>query len=96
MSRRSNRYTEEFRTDVIRMIKEGGRSINNVAKDLGVNDQTIRNWLNDEKNHQDPVKSRISELETQIKAKDKKIADQEMTIDILKKATAIFVQNNRK
>lgn len=67
-----------------------------MAKDLGVNDQTIRNWLNDEKDHQDPVKSRISKLETQIKAKDKKIADQEMTIDILKKAMAIFVQNNRK
>jgi transposase-like protein len=96
MSRKSNRYTEEFRTDVIRMIKEGGRSINDVARDLGVNDQTIRNWLKDEKDHQDPIKSRISELEIQIKAKDKKIADQEMTIDILKKATAIFAQNSRK
>ena len=37
-----------------------------------------------------------AELEAELKAKDKKIADQELTIDILKKATAIFVQNNRK
>lgn len=56
----------------------------------------MRNWLKQHKGQQDPVKSRIAELEAELKAKDKKIADQELTIDILKKATAIFAQNNRK
>jgi len=41
-------------------------------------------------------KVKIAELEAELKDKDKKIADHEMTIEILKKATAIFAQNNRK
>lgn len=67
-----------------------------VAEDFGVNDQTIRNWLKDTKDKQDPDKVKIAELEAELKEAKKKVADQELTIDILKKATAIFVQNNRK
>jgi hypothetical protein len=61
-----------------------------------VNDQTVRSWLIATKGKQDPDKVRITELEYEVKMKDKKIADQEGTIEILKKATAIFAQNNRK
>lgn len=39
---------------------------------------------------------RIAELEKELKVTKKRIADQELTIDIFKKATAIFVQDNRK
>jgi transposase-like protein len=96
MSNNGNRYTDEFKADVIRMVKEGGRSVNKVAKDLGVNPQTIRNWLGEDKKNQDPYKSRISELEAELKAEKRKTADLEETVEILKKATAIFMKDNRK
>ena len=56
----------------------------------------MRNWLKDQKDAEDPEKLRIAELEAKLKEANKKIADQEMTIDILKKATAIFAKNDRK
>ncbi len=96
MSRNGKRYDEEFKKDIIRLIQEEKRSVASVVKDFGVNEQTVRNWLKASKDHQDPIKSKVAKLEAQLKTKDKKIADQEMTIDILKKATAIFAQNNRK
>jgi transposase-like protein len=96
MSKNGKRYDEQFKKDVVRLVQEENRSVSSVVKDFGVNEQTVRNWLKVSKKSRDPQISRIAELEAELKAKDKKIADQEMTIDILKKATAIFVQNNRK
>jgi transposase-like protein len=96
MSNKGKRYNQEFKDDILRLIREENRSVSSIVKDFGVNDQTVRNWLKEQKDGQDPINRRIAELETELKAKDKKIADQELTIDILKKATAIFAQNNRK
>lgn len=96
MTKNAKRYNQQFKDDILRLVLEEKRSVSSIVKDFGVNDQTVRNWLKEHKVHQDPIKSRIAELEAELKAKDKKIADQELTIDILKKATAIFAQNNRK
>jgi transposase-like protein len=96
VSKKSKRYDEQFKKDIVRLIQEGNRSISSIVNDFGVNQQTVRNWLKASIERQDPDKFEIAELKAQLKAKDKQIADQEVTIDILKKATAIFVQNNRK
>lgn len=96
MSGNGNRYSKEFKADAIRMVNEEGRSINSVAHDLGINDQTLRNWINKYKRKQDPVKSKYDELEHELKMKQKKIDELEEAVDILKKATALFVKSNRK
>ena len=96
MKKNGKRYTEEFKADIIRLVREENRPVSSIVKDFGVNDQTIRNWLKETKDKQDPDNVRIAELEAELKEAKKKVADQELTIDILKKATAIFVQNNRK
>lgn len=96
MAKNGTRYNQEFKNDILRLINEEKRPVSSVAKDFGINEQTVRNWLKNNKDLQDPFKARIAELEAELKAKDKRIADQELTIDILKKATAIFAQSNRK
>jgi transposase-like protein len=96
MTNKGKRYNQEFKTDIMRLITQEKRSVASIVKDFGVNDQTVRNWLKESQVSKDSDKVRITVLEAELKAKDKKIADHEMTIDILKKATAIFAQNNRK
>lgn len=96
MGNSGKRYNEEFRSDIIRLVREEKRSLSSIEKDFGVNDQTVRNWLKESKDKQDPDKVKISELEAELKKAKKKIADQEVTIDILKKATSIFAQSDRK
>lgn len=96
MTKNGRRYNQEFKDDILRLINEEKRSISSVVKDFGVNEQAVRNWLKQKTDQQDPHKARIAELEAKLKAKDKKIADQELSIDILKRAPAIFAQNNRK
>lgn len=96
MKPKGKRYNQEFKADIIKLINQDGRSVASIVKDFGVNEQTVRNWLKETKSSKDLDKVRIAELEAELKAKDEKIADHEMTIEILKKATAIFAQSNRK
>lgn len=96
MNNNSKRYTPEFKADIVRLITEENRSVSSIVKDFGVSEQTVRNWLNESKGRKEPYKIRIAELEAELKETKKKLADSEVTIDILKKATAIFTQNNRK
>ena len=79
MTKNGNRYNQEFRDDILRLINEENRSVSSIVKDFGVNEQTVRNWLKQNKDLQDPVNARIAELEAELKVKDKKIADQELT-----------------
>ncbi|HBC92809.1 MAG TPA: IS3 family transposase [Pelotomaculum sp.] len=90
MENKGNRYDDEFRADAMRLVKEGGRSVNKVAKDLGINPQTLRNWLGEDKKRQIPDKTRIIELEAQLRAEKRKTKDLEETVDILKKAGRIL------
>ena len=96
MSNCANRYSDEFKNDAIKLVKEGNRSVPSVAKDLGINPQTLRNWLNEQKNREKPESARISELEAELKAEKRRNAELEEAVAILKKATAIFSTKNQK
>lgn len=96
MASQGNRYNEEFKADIIRLICEEKQPIPKVARDFGVNNQTIRNWLKAVNKKTDPTENRIAELEAQLKEEKRKSADLQQTVDILKKSVAIFVQDNRK
>ncbi len=96
MSNCANRYSDEFKNDAIKLVKEGNRSVPSVAKDLGINPQTLRNWLNEQKTREKPESARISELEAELKAEKRRNAELEEAVAILKKATAIFATKNQK
>jgi transposase-like protein len=83
MSGNGKSYNTEFRADAIRLVEEG-RSVNSVANDLGINEKTLRNWLNRKKKKEDPAKSKIDELKHKLREKQKKINELEESVDILK------------
>ena len=96
MTSKGKRYNQDFKADIVRLIHQEKRSVASIVNDFGVSEQTVRNWLKENRTSKDSDKVRIAQLEAELKAKVKKIADHEMTIEILKKAAAIFAHNNRK
>ena len=42
-------YPEEFRREAIRLAQLGDKPQRKLAKDLGISDVTLRNWLEEEK-----------------------------------------------
>lgn len=96
MASNGKRYNQEFKDSVIKLIRDNGRSVSSVAADLGIIEQTIYRWLDKEKTSQNPEMARILELEAELKASRRREAELEQTVEILKKATAIFATQPRK
>jgi transposase-like protein len=96
MSNKGKRYDQEFKADIVRLVREEKRSVASIVTDFGISQQTVRKWSGESKTRENPDKVLITELQAEIKANHKKLADHELTIDILKKATAIFAKDNRR
>ena len=42
---KNSKYTKEFRNETIQLILNSEKSAMQIAKDLGINDKTIYNWI---------------------------------------------------
>ena len=38
-------YPRAYREEAVRLVRESGKSIGQIAKDLGIADQSLRNWV---------------------------------------------------
>lgn len=80
------KYDEGFKTEALRMV-QGGRSVGDVARSLGMSENLLYKWRTEQKASYSPEESgRDAELE-QLR---KQLRQVEMERDILKKALAIF------
>src|SRR5688572_24332466 len=90
-------YSSEFRAGAVELARTSGKSIPVLARDLGVSDQSLRNWVRQAAT--DAGKGRSGELTTVEREelrrlrRENKVLQQER--DILKKAAAFFARETR-
>ena len=93
MGRRQVPYPPEFREEAVRLVRDGGKSIGQVAKDLGVADQSLRNWF---KQSDLDTRRRTDGLTTEERAELRRLRRENRVLreerKILKKAAAFFAQ----
>ena len=96
MARTHPPYPPEFRLEAVRLVKEGGRKIADVAQDLGVTGESIRNWIRryeiDNGQREGLTTSEREELRNL--RREIRILREER--DILKKAAAFFAQETNR
>ncbi|MCX5115367.1 transposase [Streptomyces sp. NBC_00378] len=94
---RTKRYTEEFKRDAIALVGSTGRTVTEVARDLGVSPESLRSWYRQAK--ADRGEGRPGELTSaereELKRLRRQNAEQAKTIEVLRKA-AVFVRPERK
>ena len=84
-------YTDEFRQSAVEMVVTQRNTISSVAKRLGVNYHTLREWvLAAKSNAPASLISKELPLEQRVRELEKENARLRMERDILKKATAYF------
>ena len=87
------RYTEEFKSDAVALVRRSGRPISHVAKELGVDAGTLSDWARQsEAALSDDEKA---DLEEQRRLR-KRIKELEEEIEILKRFTAYWVKDASK
>jgi transposase len=96
---RPSKYPEQFRRDAVDLVRSSGRSLREVGQELGVNHETLRNWVNAAKTAEaagrvrgragDPVDADERE---ELRRLRKKVAELEVEKEILRKAAAYFAK----
>jgi transposase len=87
-------YPKEFREDVIRVARQGDASIEQVAKDFGIADSCLRNWLKqaDIEDGGRPGVTRQESEELRELKKRNRLLEQEN--EVLRRAAAYLSQAN--
>lgn len=84
------RYSEEFKTEALRLVREVGLSPVQVSKDVGVGESTLSKWLAATINTTEVTLS-VNERE-ELKQLRKENAQLKLEREILKKASAYFAK----
>ena len=96
MKRKS--YDKEFKISAVRMVKEEGRRIAEVARNLDIPEQTLHNWVNkynEEKEAGFVGSGNLKPVDKAIRDVQKKLRDLEEENAILKKSMSIFAKNQK-
>jgi len=96
--RRTRRaFTDEFKAGAVRLVLEEGKSVSEVARDLDLTPSSLSSWVAQAR--ADQGKGKPGALTTEEKAElarlRKEVRTLRMERDILKKATALFAQENK-
>ena len=95
MPRTRTPYPEEFRREAIRLALLGDRPQRQLAKDLGISDVTLRNWLKQERAERGERPDGLSQDEREeLKRLRDENARLRMEREILSKAAVFFAKES--
>jgi transposase-like protein len=95
MPEQRRRFSAQFKAEAVQMVIETGKPIAEVARDLGIHDGTLGNWVNTYRQaHPEPdqplspvERARVKELEDEVRRL-------RMENEFLKKAAAFFARTH--
>ncbi len=87
-------YPEAFRTDAIALVRHSGKSIAEVAADLGVSGESLRQWVQQAKVDagEGPPGALSSEEREELRRLRRENKTLQMEREILRKAAAFFAK----
>lgn len=96
MSKKRRAFTPEYKDEAARMVVESSRPVAQVARELGLNEQTLRNWVNAyrEAHADDEPPLSLSER-ARLRALEKEVRELRLKNEFLGKAAAFFAQEYR-
>jgi transposase len=87
-------YSKEFREEAVRLLRSGGRSVPQLARELGCSPQSLRNWANQidvDAGRREGLTSDEREELRRLRRELKVVTEER---EILKKAAAFFAKES--
>lgn len=96
MAGKYRKFSPEFREEAARMVVDTSRPIADVARELGINETSLGNWVRDyRKRHaEDEPPLEVSER-ARLRELERRNREMEMELAFLKKAAAYFAREHR-
>lgn len=89
---RYRKFTPEYRDQAVHLVIDTGRPIAAVARELGINEGTLGNWVNKYRNEHPPSEELNISERARLKELENENRELRMERDFLKKAAAFFAK----
>ena len=96
MSEKRNKYDREFGEGAVRIVEETGKPIAQVARDLGVNEGTLGNWVQRARDARDGSSSLSKDDLAELQRLRAENAELRMERDVLKRSVVLWVKEATK
>ena len=91
--RRSRRqFTEEFKRDAVELVRTSGRPIAQIARELGIYDSTLGNWVRQDRIDRGERDGLRSDEHGRLRDLERENARLRMERDLLKRTVAFWVK----
>jgi transposase len=94
MAEMRRKFDQDFRDGAVRLVRETGKPIAQVARELGINEGTLGNWVTMDRRRREGGDGGLSEHErAELARLRRENAELRMRCDVLKRSVALWVED---
>jgi transposase len=90
--RNRRQFTEEFKRDAVQLVRTSGRPIAEIARELGIYDSTLGNWVRQDRIDRGEQEGLSSDQQARLGELERETARLRMERDLLKRTVAFWVK----
>ena len=88
-------FDQDFRDGAVRIVKETGKSVAQVARELGINEGTLANWVNMDRKRRAGNGILTEDERAELVRLRRENAELQMRCDVLKRSLALWVTDSK-